>query len=275
MLCHLPLWCKPVHDAPPWRKCICYCNPCWCDDDDRYIDYDATGDDGSDSDNTSHLDRDDIKEMASLHSIKTPVTPTPTTTTESPRSLTSVVELSPRQEDTFVLAENYNALEEYEKQFGEFDRVTGERKAVNQQESSGGDGSTTVRVKHDETTMREVSERLDANNYGKSSALQSDLNLLFIMVRQSPACSTERREMIERYERYHHTYRDHALLSEDRHMADFALSGARNETQWSTRELRLENYRKAIFFTHNEVNKLQLKKEYRAYCETIMAKKSV
>jgi hypothetical protein len=31
-------------------------------------------------------------------------------------------------------------------------------------------------------------------------------------------------------------------------------------------------YRKAVFFTHHDVRKLQLKKEYREYCETIMAK---
>ena len=281
MLVNMVHWCEPVHDAPPWHKCICFCNPCWCEDDDRYIDYVAAGSQGEADDDTSHLDRDDIKEMAASHMLSHSSPRSTTTTTLNDgttvaTSMTSMVELSPREEDTFVLPDDYDANREYENQFGEFDAVTGDRRPDN-------NGSVTVRVHNGggggggagdddnkKTTLSQVRARLDVNDYGKPSALTSDFNLLLIMARQAPLGGTERGEMIECYERYHHQYRDHPVLQEDRHMADFALSGARNETQWSSKALRLENYRKAIFFTHNEVSKLQLKKEYREYCLSIM-----
>jgi hypothetical protein len=79
------------HDAPPWRDCLCYCNPCWLDHGGAW----AVDDD----------------EGVELGQTRPPEKSMPLYAAEDQR-----------------LPADYDAMREYERRFGEFNLANGEER---------------------------------------------------------------------------------------------------------------------------------------------------
>lgn len=228
--------CWPLQpDAPSWRRCLCWCNPCWCSDGEE-------SNDGDDDVNDGFIGRE--TELVGLSTISCDEEQQPIT----------------RGNDE-TLPPNYDPPQVYENKFGEFDAMTGEKRSLSRH-------GPVVKLKGGEATLRGVCERLDAGHPLEALLLIPDLNLLLIMVRQSPPDSTERHDLIDLYERYCNKFSQHASLQHSTLIAAVALSSARHPD--SSHQERLENYRKALFFTHPSDTKLLLKQEYCQYCDSLM-----
>lgn len=233
--CPTPI-CVVQPDAPPWRDCLCYCNPCW-------LDHGSEWDDDDDDDNNK---RPTQKSM--MHDDL------------------SLVGLSSRlseavDADTFTLPQNYDAQLEYERQFGEFDTASGNRRP---------ESSHATRLSNTDETFRVLRRRLeegDAAQPPKSLYTDFDLYVTFIRHSSNDMTARERRDLIESYERYRHKYRDCRVCVDDEDVAQRALEQARD--RHANNETRLACFRKAIFFTHHLPSKMKIMDEYRAFCDSI------
>lgn len=241
--------CNTAPDAPRWQTCLCFCNPFWCDS--------SSGDD--EDDGATLVDNDEA--MCGCHGLRRHRNPMVHNSSSGggvdTDDTVSHVGLSPREEDdTFTLPADYNATEAYMWSFGEFNIATGDRTR-----------GTGVSVRISDELFRAVCQRLDEGSRDEQEKLMDDFNL-YVKAIQHSVEATERAELIEGYERYRDKYRDHYACHNDQEIAETAHCFAKDTRR--RREERLEQYRKAIFFTHSRTNKLVIKREYREYCESLV-----
>ena len=242
--------CTIQPDSPPWQECICYCVPCWLDHGD--------GDDDDDTDDT-------------LMAGNEPSSPQLQMTNES--DIMSTVGLSPRPGDadysltdgdyddaTFTLPDEYDAMQEYENHFGEFDPVSGDKR------------EKSAHLRPEAHFFQDAVQRLEEGTAeAPPRSLFADLNMYVIKIRSLDRCTPERHELIDEYERLHYKYRQSHVFENDKLVAQLALEYTEN--RYTLKKVKLENYRKAIFFTHPLTEKGLVREKYRAYCESLKRKK--
>lgn len=239
--------CPVQHDAPPWRECLCYCNPCWLDHGGEWGD---SGDDDDDID-IELSQKPPTKSM--LHA-------------ENPLTAISHGDIRTLDDgdggEKEPLPADYDALLEYERRFGEFDLAGGDPRPPPR--------SNAIQLSND-ALFEAACARLelgDAEN-GSPRSLYTDFNLYVLTIRQCGGGETRRRhELIEGYEAARHKYRAHRLCADDARVAREALAVARRASRNNDAD-RLEHYRKAIFFTHCLSDKVALQQEYRLYCDAL------
>jgi hypothetical protein len=111
--------------------------------------------------------------------------------------------------------------------------------------------------------MKIVMDRLTENPVTGYANLASDILLLRTSILDSEG--DDRVEKIKFYEYMMDRY--DSCRSQDQDFAQLHLDNARSSL--NKKEVRLEYYRKAIYYTHQMSKKLEIKKEYSTYCEIL------